>query len=151
MTEATSGEGGVVSDAWPVSEAQLVPDERGRPLDRVRLQGLVVRGRHGVLPAERELGQHFVVDLTLHLDTRAAAAGDDLARTVHYGELAEQVAAAVAGEPVALLETLAQRVAQVALAMPPGAEAVDVTVHKPHAPVAVPFADVSVTIRRWRS
>lgn len=127
-----------------------VPDVRGRPLDRVSLQGLVAFGRHGALPAERELGQHFVVDVTLHLDTSAAAAGDDLTRTVHYGALADQVAAAVAGEPVDLLETLAQRVAEVALAVPPGAEAVDVTVHKPHAPVAVPLADVSVTIRRWR-
>lgn len=133
-----------MTDAWPV------PDVRGRPLDRVSVQGLVVHGRHGALPAERDLGQHFVVDLTLHLDTRAAAAGDDLTRTVHYGDLAEQVAAAVAGEPVALIETLARRIADVALAVPPGAEAVDVTVHKPHAPVGVPFGDVSVTIRRWR-
>lgn len=138
---------GAVTDGAAVPAA----DAHGRPLDRIVLQGLRVHGRHGVLAAERDLGQHFVVDLTLHLDTRAAAAGDDLARTVHYGELADQVAAVVAGEPVALLETLAQRLADVALAMPPGAEAVDVTVHKPHAPVAVPFADVSVTVRRWRS
>jgi len=127
-----------------------VPGDLGRPLDRVSLVGLVVRGRHGALGAERELGQHFVVDVTLHLDTSEAAAGDDLTRTVHYGELAEQVAAAVAGEPVDLLETLAQRVADVALMAPPGAAAVDVTVHKPHAPVAVPVTDVSVSIRRWR-
>ncbi len=127
-----------------------VHDERGRPLDQVALRGLRVRGRHGVLEAETALGQVFVLDVVLHLDTRPAAADDDLTRTVHYGELAEAVAAVVAGEPVRLVETLAQRVADVALAAAPVA-AVDVTVHKPHAPVTVPFDDVTVRIRRWRA
>jgi dihydroneopterin aldolase len=126
-----------------------VLDDEGRPLDRVVLRGLTVRGRHGVLDAERELGQTFVLDVVLHLDTRAAATGDDLTRTVHYGVLAEQVAAVVAGTPVALVETLAQRVADVAL-VPEPVVAVDVTVHKPQAPVTVPFQDVEVHIRRWR-
>jgi dihydroneopterin aldolase len=133
-----------------VTAADGVLDERGRPLDRVSLLGLAVRGRHGVLPAETELGQLFVLDVVLHLDTRPAADGDDLQRTVHYGVLAEQVAAVVAGEPVQLVETLAQRVADVALAAGP-VVAVDVTVHKPQAPVTVPFDDVTVQIRRWRS
>jgi dihydroneopterin aldolase len=127
-----------------------VLDADGRPLDCVALRGLRVRGRHGVLDAERDLGQWFVVDVVLHLDTRAAAAGDDLNRTVHYGILAEQVAEVVAGKPVALVETLAQRVADVALAAEP-VVAVDVTVHKPQAPVTVPFEDVEVQIRRWRA
>jgi dihydroneopterin aldolase len=127
-----------------------VLDVDGRPLDQVALHGLRVRGRHGVLDAERELGQTFVVDVVLHLDTRAAAAGDDLTRTVHYGILAERVAEVVAGEPMALVETLAQRVADVALEPEP-VVAVDVTVHKPQAPVTVPFADVEVRIRRWRA
>jgi len=125
-------------------------DAEGRPLDQVALRGLRVRGRHGVLDAERELGQTFVLDVVLHLDTRAAAAGDDLTRTVHYGVLAERVAEVVAGEPVALVETLAQRVADVALEPEP-VVAVDVTVHKPQAPVTVPFEDVEVRIRRWRA
>jgi 7,8-dihydroneopterin aldolase/epimerase/oxygenase len=133
-----------------------VTDANGRPLDQVALRGLRVRGRHGVLDAERELGQTFVVDVVLHLDTRAAAADDDLTGTVHYGVLAERVADVVAGEPVALVETLAQRVADVALE-PELVVAVDVTVHKPQAPVTVPFDevtvpfdDVEVRIRRWR-
>jgi dihydroneopterin aldolase len=127
-----------------------VLDVEGRPLDRVVLRGLRVRGRHGVFDAERNLGQWFVVDVVLHLDTRAAAADDDLTRTVHYGVLAERVAEVVAGEPVALVETLAQRVADVALAPEP-VVAVDVTVHKPQAPVTVAFEDVEVQIRRWRA
>lgn len=127
-----------------------VLDVEGRPLDRVQLLGLRARGHHGVFTAERELGQVFVVDVVLHLDTRPAAETDDLTRTVHYGVLAEQVVAVVTGEPVDLVETLAQRVAAVALAPAP-VVAVDVRVHKPQAPVTVPFDDVVVEIRRWRS
>jgi dihydroneopterin aldolase len=133
-----------------MADGSLVLDEQGRPLDRVTLQGLRVRGRHGVLAAEKSLGQWFVIDVVLHLDTRAAAAGDDLSATVDYGTLAEQVAAVVGGEPVDLIETLAQRIADVAL-RPGVVQAVDVAVHKPQAPVTVPFDDVVVRVRRWRS
>ena len=115
--------------------------------DRIELRGLRVRGRHGVLAAERELGQEFVVDLVLELDTRAAAASDDVRDTVHYGEVAEDVAAVVAGEPVALLERLAQRVADVVLARE-RVLAVEVEVHKPQAPIALAFDDVVVRVRR---
>jgi len=115
--------------------------------DRIELRGLRVRGRHGVLAAERELGQEFVVDLALELDTRAAAGSDDVRDTVHYGEVAEDVAAVVAGEPVALLERLAQRVADVVLARE-RVLAVEVAVHKPQAPIPVAFDDVVVRVRR---
>ena len=115
--------------------------------DRITLTGLRVRGHHGVLPQERRDGQDFVVDAVLHLDLRPAGETDDLARTVHYGELAERLAAVVAGAPVDLLETLAARLADVCLAA--GAvERVELTVHKPSAPIALEFADVSVTLVR---
>ncbi|MCL2552222.1 MAG: dihydroneopterin aldolase [Actinomycetia bacterium] len=118
-------------------------------MDRVTLRGLSVRGHHGVFAHEREDGQIFVIDLALGLDTAAAAAGDDLERTVHYGVLAEQVAAVVAGEPVNLIETLAQRIADTCLGHDV-VEEVEVTVHKPDAPITVPFDDVTVTITRRR-
>lgn len=118
-------------------------------LDRVELRGLRATGRHGVLAHETALGQPFVVDLTLHLDTSAAAARDDLALTVDYGTLAEQVVAVLTGQPVQLIETLAQRIADVAL-QPARVHAVDVSVHKPEAPISVPFDDVVVTIHRER-
>ncbi|MGN6611650.1 MAG: dihydroneopterin aldolase [Angustibacter sp.] len=127
-----------------------VLDADGRPLDQIALMGLRARGRHGVLEHEQQLGQTFVVDVVLHLDTRDAAAGDDLTATVHYGVLAEQVVDVVRGEPVQLVETLAERIAAVALA-PHRVVAADVTVHKPQAPVQVPFDDVQVRIRRWRA
>jgi 7,8-dihydroneopterin aldolase/epimerase/oxygenase len=118
-------------------------------LDRIELRGLRARGRHGCLPAERELGQEFVVDVELGLDTRPAAAGDDLSRTVDYGSLAGRLVAVVEGEPVNLIETLADRLAGVCLEEAPVAE-VEVTVHKPSAPVPHPFTDVAVKIRRSR-
>lgn len=118
--------------------------------DRITLTGLRVRAHHGVFDFERAEGQEFVIDVVVAVDLAAAASGDDLARTVHYGELAEQVVAAVERDPVDLIETVAERVAAVALSFD-AADEVEVTVHKPQAPIAVPFADVSVTIVRRRA
>ncbi|GHH85419.1 dihydroneopterin aldolase [Streptomyces sulfonofaciens] len=119
-------------------------------MDRVALHGLRARGHHGVYAREREEGQPFVVDLVLGLDTRAAAADDDLTKTVDYGTVAEEVVGIVAGEPVALIETLAERIAQACLTHEGVLEA-EVRVHKPDAPITVPFDDVTVTIIRSRA
>lgn len=118
-------------------------------VDEITLTGIRARGFHGVYEQERREGQEFVADVVLQLSLRAAAASDDVADTVHYGEFAEQVAAVLAGEPADLLETVAQRIVDVALGYPI-VQAVSVTVHKPHAPITVPFGDVSVTLRRKR-
>ena len=117
--------------------------------DRIVLRGLRGHGFHGVYDTERATGQPFVVDVELVLDLRPAAASDEVTDTVHYGELAARVVAVVEGEPVALLETLAQRVADVCLADQRVVETT-VTVHKPEAPVPVAFDDVAVTIVRRR-
>ena len=118
-------------------------------LDTLTLTGLEVFAHHGVFDFERAEGQTFVLDLVVWLDTVGAAAGDDLAQTLHYGELAVEVAEAAAAEPVDLIETLAERIATLVLAHPV-ARRVSVTVHKPNAPIPVPFADVSITIVRPR-
>jgi len=118
-------------------------------LDEITVTGLRAFGRHGVFEFEREQGQEFVVDVTMSVSTRRAAATDDVADTIHYGEVAERVAAIIGGEPVNLVETLAERIADDLLTDEHVALAV-VTVHKPSAPIAVPFTDVSVTIRRGR-
>jgi len=118
--------------------------------DRIELRGLTARGHHGWFPHERDNGQTFIVDVSLGVDTRAAAESDDLTETVDYGSLAERVVDLVSGEPVRLVETLAQRVADLCLDEP-RVEDVEVTVHKPEAPVPVPFGDVTVTIRRART
>jgi dihydroneopterin aldolase len=118
--------------------------------DRVVLRGLRGTGRHGWFDWEREQGQEFVVDVELVVDTTRAATTDDLADTVDYGALANDVVALVEGEPVRLVETLAQRVADLCLRYDL-VDAVTVTVHKPQAPVQVPVADVAVTVHRRRA
>jgi 7,8-dihydroneopterin aldolase/epimerase/oxygenase len=117
--------------------------------DRVTLRGLRARGQHGVFAHERRDGQTFVVDVVLTIDTRPAAASDDLADTVDYGTVGEAVIAVVEGQPVHLLETLAQRIAECCLD-DSRVQSVEVTVHKPEAPMTVGFDDVEITILRAR-
>lgn len=118
-------------------------------IDEITLTGIRAFGYHGVFEAERRDGQHFVVDTTLYVDTSRAAETDDVADTVHYGELAERIVAIVEGDPVNLLERLAHRIAE-AILEHPLVRMTSVTVHKPDAPITVPFHDVSVTVRRAR-
>ena len=100
--------------------------------DRILLEGMVLHGRHGTLPAERELGQPFVVDVELRLDLRPAGLSDDLAQTVDYGEVHRRAREIVEGEPVSLTETVAERIATAVLQDHPSVEAVRVKVTKPH-------------------
>jgi 7,8-dihydroneopterin aldolase/epimerase/oxygenase len=100
--------------------------------DKIVLEGMVFHGRHGTLPAERELGQPFVVDVELRLDLRPAGLSDDLTQTVDYGEVHKQVKEIVEGPPVSLTETLAERIAATVLEKHPPVEAIRVKVAKPH-------------------
>jgi dihydroneopterin aldolase len=117
--------------------------------DRIELRGLRVRGNHGVYDHERRDGQDFVVDVTVWMDLAAAAASDDLADTLDYGALAQQVAGIVGGEPRNLIETVAGRVADDVIA-DERVQAVEVVLHKPQAPIPLEFADVAVVARRSR-
>src|SRR5262252_932563 len=118
-------------------------------LDRIELRGLRVFARHDVLDSERVSGQEFVIDTVLWLDTGPAAGSDDLSKTVDYGALANRLVRLAEEPPVRLIETLAGRLAAGCLSEPLVAE-VEITVHKPHAPIAHPFDDVAVIIRRER-
>lgn len=115
--------------------------------DRITVTGIRARGFHGVLPEERTMGQFFTVDVVLHLDLSPAGASDDLAHTVNYDAVARGVVADIEGEPLDLIEALAERIAARILADALVRE-VEVTVHKPHAPVGVCVSGVSVTIHR---
>jgi 7,8-dihydroneopterin aldolase/epimerase/oxygenase len=115
----------------------------------ITLTGLRARGRHGVYGFEREQGQDFVVDVVLEVDLRTAARTDHVVDTVHYGELADRLVAVIGGEPVNLIETLADRLLDACLADKRVAAAT-VTVHKPQAPIPHAFTDVAVTLRRTR-
>ena len=117
--------------------------------DRITLTGLRASAFHGVLAHERANGQLFLIDVVVHLSLRDAGASDELAETIDYGELASRIVGAVERDPVDLIETVAERIATLVLEYPI-AQLVEVTVHKPSAPIAVPFADVSVAITRGR-
>ncbi|HSX66355.1 dihydroneopterin aldolase [Nocardioides sp.] len=118
--------------------------------DVLRITGIECFGHHGVFDFERREGQLFVVDLELGIDTRPAAASDDLADTVDYGTLTLAVKDAVERDPVDLIETLVQRIAHVCL-LADRVEWATVTVHKPQAPIDATYSDVALTITRKRS
>ncbi|WP_046314861.1 dihydroneopterin aldolase [Mycobacterium sp. UM_Kg1] len=117
--------------------------------DRIELRGLTVRGNHGVFAHERADGQDFVVDITVWMDLTVAAASDDLSDTYDYGLLAQRAADIVAGPPRDLIETVAAEIAEEVMG-DMRVQAVEVTLHKPQAPIPLTFADVAVVARRSR-
>lgn len=117
--------------------------------DRITLRGLRVYAHHGVYPTEQVVGQEFAIDVSMWLDLRKAGSTDDLSATVHYGEVAEAIHARVSGERWDLIERVAERVAELILS-DDRVERVEVTVHKPDAPIGLEFDDVSVTVVRGR-
>ena len=121
-----------------------------KQLDTIRLSGVAAIGYHGVFDHEKRDGQPFITDAVLFMDIAEAAATDDLSKTADYGAVAETIVAMVTGEPFDLIETLTARMAERLLADFPVLHAVEVTVHKPKAPIQVPFGDVSITVRRTR-
>src|SRR5699024_10257193 len=116
--------------------------------DRIELRGLRVRGNHGVFDFEKREGQDFVIDVTLHTSVSRAAATDDLNETIHYGDLAEEVAGIVEDNTFDLIETLAERIADHCLRL---CDHVEVVVHKPSAPIQRAFNDVRVGVERSRT
>ena len=133
-----------VSARWTPSRCSGPPG--GAMTGTIRLAGLRARGFHGVYDFERAQGQEFVVDVSLEVDLAPAAASDDIADTIHYGELADRLVDVSPAAPVNLLERLADRLLDVCLA-DPRVLAATVTVHKPQAPVQHAFDDISVTLR----
>jgi dihydroneopterin aldolase / 2-amino-4-hydroxy-6-hydroxymethyldihydropteridine diphosphokinase len=121
--------------------------------DLIEVRGIRARGFHGVFPEEKREGQDFLVDLALEADLSPAGRSDDLADTVDYGAMAALAVARVEGRSFDLIERLAVAIADDILAAPSCRlllDAVTVTVHKPQAPVGVPFGDVTVRVRRER-
>ena len=118
--------------------------------DRIELQGLTVRGHHGVFDHEKRDGQDFVVDLTAWVDLAPAGRSDELADTLDYGGLAQNAARIVAGRPRDLIEAVAAEIAQAVLA-DQRVQAVQVRLHKPSAPIPLTFADVAVVVYRTRA
>ncbi|MGN6337262.1 dihydroneopterin aldolase [Mycobacterium sp.] len=117
--------------------------------DRIELRGLKVRGQHGVFDHERANGQDFIVDITVWIDLATAAASDELADTYDYAALARLAADVVAGPARNLIETVGAQIADQVMD-DERVHAVEVTVHKPQAPIPQQFTDVAVLVRRSR-
>jgi dihydroneopterin aldolase len=115
--------------------------------DQISIVGITAVGHHGVFDYEKANGQEFIVDVDLELSVVDAAQSDDLAMTVDYGVVAQQVHDCITGPSVDLIETLAENIATACLTHK-RVSAVDVAVHKPSAPIPVPFTDVVLRIRR---
>lgn len=118
--------------------------------DRITLTGLQVRGNHGVFAHEKRDGQDFIVDVTVWLELSEAAATDALENTLDYGALASRAAKIVGGPSRDLIETVATETAEDIMRWDSRLHAVEVTIHKPDAPIPLTFADVAVTVRRSR-
>jgi dihydroneopterin aldolase len=113
---------------------------------KIKIVGLRVYGYHGVLEHERQDGQYFIVDASITIDSERASATDDIANTVSYAEIANLISENVRNNPVNLLETLSQRLAdEVLFAASPWAKKVKITVSKPDAPIDLYFDTVQVT------
>ena len=118
---------------------------------KIQIKGLRVYGYHGVMEHERDEGQYFIIDATIKVDAERASSTDDISNTVSYAEIAQLIADNVRNNPVNLLETLSQRLAnEVLSAAGPWAQKVKVTVSKPDAPIDLYFDTVSVTAKAKR-
>lgn len=119
--------------------------------DRIFIKGLSLHAYHGVLPYEGTVGQSFSIDLTLEIDLADAARSDKVMDTVSYDKVAECASKAFCAKPYKLIEAAAGSVADAVLAEFPRVLSIDVTIHKPHAPIAAIFSDVGVTLTRKRA
>ena len=119
-------------------------------MDKIRIENLELFGNHGVFPEETKLGQKFIVSCTLYLDTRKAGKEDDLEASVHYGLVSHLIKKEMEEKTFALIETVAEHLAECVLLYDEKIKAVDIEVKKPWAPIGLPLDYVSVSIhRRW--
>lgn len=119
--------------------------------DRIFIRGLSLHAYHGVMPYEGKVGQSFAIDLVLDIDLSTAARTDKVADTVSYDQVVAVASTAFTSQKSKLIEAAAGKVADAVLAKFPRVRAVEVTIHKPHAPIAATFSDVGVTLSRRRN
>ena len=119
--------------------------------DRIFVSGLLIHAHHGVMEHEEKVGQRFVIDVEMSADLASASRSDRLIDTVSYASIVETTTRAFTSRDYRLVEAAAGAIAEAILAAFPRITSVRVTVHKPHAPIAAVFADVGVSILRYRN
>lgn len=118
--------------------------------DRIFIKGLTLHAYHGVMPHEAKVGQSFSIDMLLDIDLSTAARSDKVTDTVSYDKVVDCAKSAFSAQRFRLIEAAAGSVADAVLAEFPRVQAIEVTIHKPHAPIAATFGDVGVTLSRKR-
>ena len=118
--------------------------------DRIFIKGLSLHAYHGVMAHEAKVGQTFTIDMILEIDLSAAAHSDKVMDTVSYDKVVQCASDVFCAQRYRLIEAAAGVVADAVLAQFPRVNSVEVTIHKPHAPIAATFSDVGVTLLRRR-
>ena len=118
--------------------------------DKIILTGIEIFGHHGCTDAEQKLGQKFYVDLELNLDLSKAGRSDSYDDTVDYSQVILLVEKIVGGTARNLIETVAVELAEKILAEFERVDSLTLTLHKPHAPLPMTYADAAVKIFRER-
>ena len=121
-------------------------------MDKIKITGLKVFAHHGVFPEETKNGQDFYVNATLYLDCKAAGMSDDLTKSVHYGEVCHFITKFMQKHTYLLIESVAEQTTKQLLFEYPLIERIEFELCKPHAPMGLPFENVSVTMERgWHT
>ena len=120
--------------------------------DKIKITDLEVFPNHGVFPEENTLGQKFLVSAVLYTDTRRAGLTDDLAASVHYGEVCAFIDRYLREHTFCLLERAAETLAEELLLATEGLRKIRLEIKKPWAPIGLPLKTVSVEIERgWHT
>ena len=120
-------------------------------MDKVILSNLGFYGYHGVLEAEKKLGQKFFIDVELFVDTKEAGKNDDLTKSVSYADVYEVIKDITENKTFDLIEALAENISQVVLDKFKLVNSIMVRVKKPEAPVNGIYDYFGVEIRRERN
>lgn len=121
-------------------------------MDKIKITGLKIFAHHGVFPEETKNGQDFFVNAELFLDCKKAGMSDDLTLSVHYGEVSHFITKFLQEHTYLLIETAAEQTVKALLLEFPLLEKIVFELCKPHAPIGLPFENVSVTIERgWHT
>lgn len=116
--------------------------------DEIRIEGLEVYAHHGVYPEETKNGQYFYVNAILYTNVRQAGGEDSLERTINYGTVCRFITDWMQENTCLLLEAVAERLSQALLLEYGPLAALELEIQKPHAPISLPFGNVSVKVRR---
>ncbi|TDQ34203.1 dihydroneopterin aldolase [Aureibacillus halotolerans] len=120
-------------------------------MDKIIVKGMSFYGYHGVFSEENKLGQRFLADIELYCDLRAAGENDDLQQTVNYAAIFETVQKVIEGEPVKLLEALAERIAANIFSKFEIVDGLSLRIIKPDPPIPGHYEHVAIEIERMRS